>query len=166
MSIVSRKGNCLMYFYLYIYLFLAALGHHCCEWTFSSCSEWSLLFIWCALGSCLWWLLLLQSTSSRLVGFSTCCWAQLPWGMWNLSSWSRDRTHVPCIGRWIPNHWTTREVPKNGDFTRNHWFVLTRNTTSPHVTFTQKSQEQDKCIPFTETTIYLSNIDDFSKFVF
>ena len=27
------------------------------------------------------------------------------------SSWTRDRTHVPCIGRWILNHWTTREVP-------------------------------------------------------
>ena len=22
-----------------------------------------------------------------------------------------DRTHVPCIGRWILNYWTTREVP-------------------------------------------------------
>ena len=23
----------------------------------------------------------------------------------------RDQTHVPCIGRWIPTHSTTREVP-------------------------------------------------------
>ena len=23
------------------------------------------------------------------------------------SSWTRDRTHVPCIGRWILNTWTT-----------------------------------------------------------
>ena len=22
----------------------------------------------------------------------------------------RDQTHVPCIGRWILNHWVTREV--------------------------------------------------------
>ena len=22
----------------------------------------------------------------------------------------RDRNHVPCIGRWILNHWTTKEV--------------------------------------------------------
>ena len=22
----------------------------------------------------------------------------------------QDQTHVPCIGRQIPNHWTTREV--------------------------------------------------------
>ena len=24
---------------------------------------------------------------------------------------SRNRTRAPCIGRWTPNHWTTREVP-------------------------------------------------------
>ena len=27
---------------------------------------------------------------------------------------TRDRTPVPCIGRRIPNHWTTREVPHLG----------------------------------------------------
>ena len=37
--------------------------------------------------------------------------AQLPRGMWDLSSLTRDRTHVPCIGRRILYHWTTREVP-------------------------------------------------------
>ena len=34
-----------------------------------------------------------------------------PWGMWDLSSPTRDRTHTPCIGRQSFNHWTTREVP-------------------------------------------------------
>ena len=29
----------------------------------------------------------------------------------NLSSPTRDRTRVLCIGRQILNHWTTREVP-------------------------------------------------------
>ena len=24
---------------------------------------------------------------------------------------TRDQTHVPCVGRWIFNHWATREVP-------------------------------------------------------
>ena len=24
----------------------------------------------------------------------------------------RDGTHVPCFGRWILNHWTTREAPR------------------------------------------------------
>ena len=31
--------------YLFIYLFMAALGLHCCARTFSSCSEQGLLFI-------------------------------------------------------------------------------------------------------------------------
>ena len=30
--------------------------------------------------------------------------------MWDLSPLSRDQTHVPCIGRQILNHWTTREA--------------------------------------------------------
>ena len=30
---------------IYIYLFLAVLGLHCCMWAFSTCSDWGLLFI-------------------------------------------------------------------------------------------------------------------------
>ena len=31
--------------------------------------------------------------------------------LWHVeSSQTRDRTHAPCTGRQIPNHWTTREV--------------------------------------------------------
>ena len=37
-----------------------------------------------------------------------------PQGMWDLNSLTRGQTHTPCIGRWSPNHWTTREVPKSG----------------------------------------------------
>ena len=32
-------------FYLFIYLFLAALGLCCCAWAFSSCGERGLLFV-------------------------------------------------------------------------------------------------------------------------
>ena len=32
-------------------------------------------------------------------------------GIWDLSSPTRGQTHIPCIGRQILNHWTTREVP-------------------------------------------------------
>ena len=39
-------------------------------------------------------------------------WAQLPQGMWDLSSPTRDQTHMPCIGRQTPNHGTTREVSR------------------------------------------------------
>ena len=34
-----------------------------------------------------------------------------PPGMWDLSSPTRGRTQVPCIGRRILNHWITREAP-------------------------------------------------------
>ena len=27
------------------------------------------------------------------------------------SSWARGRTSVPCIGKQILDHWTTREIP-------------------------------------------------------
>ena len=37
--------------------------------------------------------------------------AQLPLGMWDPSSLTRDRTGVPCVERRILNHWTAREVP-------------------------------------------------------
>ena len=35
---------------------------------------------------------------------------QLPQDKWDLSSPNKDRTRVPHIGRWILNHWITREV--------------------------------------------------------
>ena len=38
-------------------------------------------------------------------------WAQLLCGIWDLSSPTRDETHVPCFAKWILNHWTIREVP-------------------------------------------------------
>ena len=68
-------------------------------------------------GFSLWWFLLLRSTGSRLVGFSSCSvWAQQLWHTGLVapqrvrSSQTRARTRVPCIGRRILNHCTTREV--------------------------------------------------------
>ena len=46
--------------------------------------------------------------------------------MWDLSSPTRDRTHVPCIGRQILNHWTTREVPGCLLLIENHLGVKLR----------------------------------------
>ena len=37
--------TCFVFFYKFIYLFLAALGLHCCVQVFSSCGEQRLLFI-------------------------------------------------------------------------------------------------------------------------
>ena len=63
-----------------------------------------LLFIYylfgCA-GSWLWY-----------VGFSNCSrQAQLLQDMWDLSSLTRDLTHVSCIARQILNHWTSGKTP-------------------------------------------------------
>ena len=55
----------------------------------------------------------LWSTGSAASG----AWAQLPC-MHVGSSLTRDRTGVPCIGRWTPSHWTTREVHDNEVFGR------------------------------------------------
>ena len=37
--------------------------------------------------------------------------AWLPRSLQNISSRTRDRTCIPCIGRWILNPWAVREVP-------------------------------------------------------
>ena len=36
-----------------------------------------------------------------------------PHGMWDLSSPTKDQTHIPCIGRQSLNHWTSREIPED-----------------------------------------------------
>ena len=50
------------------------------------------------------WDLLLRHTDSLVVGLV----ASQHVGS---SSLTMDQTHVPCITRWILNHWTTKEVP-------------------------------------------------------
>ena len=74
---------------VFIYGFLAALGLCCCMWAFSGCGEWgySLVAV----------VLLFQSTGSRLQGLVA------PWHV--RSSWTRNGTCVPYIGRQILNHW-------------------------------------------------------------
>ena len=50
-------------------------------------------------------------------GFSSYgVWTWLPHCMWDLSSLTRDRTHIPYSGRWILNHWTTREISSSPFF--------------------------------------------------
>ena len=51
------------------------------------------------------------------MGFSSCrVWAQNLWltglvAPWHMgSSQTKDQTLIPCISRWILNHWATREV--------------------------------------------------------
>ena len=65
--------------------------------------------LWCA-GFSLRWLLLLQSMGSRLSGLHQLWCTDLVAPRHVGSSWTRARTCVPCIGRRILNHCTTREV--------------------------------------------------------
>ena len=63
-------------------------------------------------------LLVLWSTGSRCTGFSSRrvqahrLQHMGVVALWHVgSSWTRDQSLVPCIGRWILNLWATREVP-------------------------------------------------------
>ena len=63
------------------------------------------------------WLLLLWSTGSGYTHFRI--YSMLVQQLWCMglvaqpveSSWARDGICVPCIGRWIFTHCTTKEVP-------------------------------------------------------
>ena len=79
-------------------------------------------------GFSLRWLLLLWSTGSRAQ-------AQQLWRMGLVaprhvgSSRTRARTCVTCIGRWIPNHCTTREALSQYHLLSNHSFLIEREAT-------------------------------------
>ena len=118
----SRRGTTMLSFlknkfiYLFIYFWL--------RWVFIAAHGLSLVAasrdyssLLCT-GFSLQWLLLLQSTGSRCMGFSGCgTRAQQLWRTGLVvprhvgSSRTRARTHVPCIGRRILNDCPTREVP-------------------------------------------------------
>ena len=46
-----------------------------------------------------------------------------PWGMWGLSSPTRDRTLTSCIGKQSLNHWVTREISAFFFFLCCLWFL-------------------------------------------
>lgn len=78
-----------------IYWFLAALGLRCCTRAFSSCSSEHSGFL-------LWWLLLLQSPGSRMLGPSSCgaqTWL-LP-GIWNLPGPGIEPVCPALAGRFL-----------------------------------------------------------------
>ena len=75
----------------FIYIFLVALGLHCCAWAFSSCGEWRILFI--AMHR-----LLIAAASVvaehrlRRTGFVWCMGLVAPWHV--ESSWTKNPTCV------------------------------------------------------------------------
>ena len=95
------------------------------------------LWLWCE-GFWLQWLLL-RSTASRCMGFSSCsscapehrllsCGTLMglisPWYV--RSSWTRDQTSVPCIAKQILNHWATKEC---GGFNSSLFFLTHHSST-------------------------------------
>ena len=90
-----HKRNIILFIKKNIYLAVLSL----------SCSMWDLCFIRQDL-SC--------GTESLVVEAQ----AQSPGGVWDLSSLTRDQTHVPCIGGQILNHWITQVSTKKEHFTR------------------------------------------------
>ena len=118
----------ILLFKIFIYLFLSALGLHCCAWAFSSCSEGGYFSLWCTgfhcggFSCCGSWALGVQASVVVACGLQQ-LWltgsrvqAQQLWhlglvALWHVgSSWTRARTHVPCTGRRIINHCATREA--------------------------------------------------------
>ena len=73
------------------------LGLHCCTRAFSSCHECGLLSSCGVQDSRAW----ASVVAARGLSCSVACGSSL----------TRDWTCVPCIGRQILNHWTTRDVP-------------------------------------------------------
>ena len=105
LSVLTSVAH-VLFLWLFIYLWLCWL-FVAVAWAFSSCSEQRLLSSFGARPShC-------SDISSEamilgLMGFSSySSEASCPK---DLSSWNRNRTHVPWIGRQILNHQTTREV--------------------------------------------------------
>ena len=50
-------------------------------------------------------------TMLGLLGSAQRVRAELIHSMWDLSFLTADRIYVPCVGKQILNHWTTRDVP-------------------------------------------------------
>ena len=122
----SNKVHSQIYLFIYLFklinLFLAAQGLCCCAQAFSSCGERGLLFV------AVRWLLIAVASPAAEHGLQVHGLQQL-WHagskvqaqqLWCTglvaprhvgSSRTRARTRVPCIGRRILNHCTTREVP-------------------------------------------------------
>ena len=92
-----------LFFFKSIFLFLAALGLHCCGAVLQLRRVGATLYLRGSSFS-LWWLLFLESKALVARGLGSCDSGALElWLEAQLvgSSWIRDRTQVSCIRRWI-----------------------------------------------------------------
>ena len=93
---------------VFLFLFLAVLSLHCASGLSVVVASGNYSSWWCQ-GFSSWWLLLLRSIGSR-------AWASVivahelssSMAYGKFQAW--DRSPVPCRGRWILIHWTTRDI--------------------------------------------------------
>ena len=78
--------------------------------------------------------------------------------MWDLSSLTRDPTHVPCISRWVLNHWTTREVPVIKSNTHFHWIMCFLQS---HIITVFVSWNLAQCLTCSKCTIHIYLNDEW-----
>ena len=126
--LIFRTFSVPHHFLFFFFDFINFLIYFWLHWVFVAMRGLSLVaasggyFSLQCVGFSLRWLLLLWSMGFRCVGFSSCgsrvpevrlssCVSGLVAPRHVGSSRTRARTRVPCIGRQILNHWTTREVP-------------------------------------------------------
>ena len=110
----SLIKNCIYF----IYLFLVALSLHFCVGAFSSCSKWRLLFL--AVQGLLT-VVAFSVAENRLSNCGSRALAQAQelqfMGAVALqhmeSSWTKDWTRVPCIGRQNPTYCTSWKLKRN-----------------------------------------------------
>ena len=122
----SRPGFLFCFvLFLFIYLFLAALGLRCCTWAFFNCGKQGLLLVaghrlLIAVVSLVAEHGLQARRLQQLWHAGSRAQAQQLWRTGLVapqhvgSSRTRAQTGVPYIGRQILNHCTTREVPRPG----------------------------------------------------
>ena len=95
-----------------------------------------------------------------------------PWGMWDLSSSTRDQNLHPCIGRPSFNHWTTRDIPGNFNYRDDiHvWFLwgpwlrdLTRQFSPSTPQFPTSHLKTSHVLPEKQSDIHSSRVKLFGE---
>ena len=84
--------------------------------------------------------------------------------MWDLSFLTRDQTCVPCIARWILNHWTIREVPPPAFYVwcfRVYLSFISEDTVHMQVRWSESYKpdfigKASHWTPFTEVSLIIS----------
>ena len=92
--------------------FMALLGLHCCVQAFSGFGKQGLPSS-CSAGASHRGGLFCCRVDPRVHGLSSCGHTGLAALQHVQSSWTKDNTHVPCIGRQILNQCTTRKGQEN-----------------------------------------------------